>query len=91
MLRSVVAAAAEEKVLVAGISRDSVAGTLELAESAAEFGYDAVLVKRPSVLREKGRRRSCLHTFRRWLTVRRFLWCCTAPSLGKVLCCPRTW
>ena len=54
VLRSVVAAAAAEKVLIAGVSRDSVVGTLELAESAAAFGYDAVLVKRPSVLRGLG-------------------------------------
>jgi 4-hydroxy-2-oxoglutarate aldolase len=49
ILRSVAGATAAEKVLVAGISRDSVAGTLELAESAAKFGYDALLVKRPSL------------------------------------------
>jgi 4-hydroxy-2-oxoglutarate aldolase len=55
VLRSCAAAAAPEKVLIAGVSRDSVVGTLELAESAAEFGYDAVLVKRPSMLRDKGR------------------------------------
>jgi dihydrodipicolinate synthase/N-acetylneuraminate lyase len=35
-------------VLIAGISRDSVAGTLDLAETAADFGYDAVLLKGPS-------------------------------------------
>jgi 4-hydroxy-2-oxoglutarate aldolase len=51
VLRGVAGAAAEEKVLIAGVSRDSVVGTLDLAEWAAEFGYDAVLVKRPSVLR----------------------------------------
>src|SRR5271168_1091711 len=50
-LRSVADAAAVEKVLVAGVSRDSVAGTLDLAEAAAKLGYDAVLVKRPSMLR----------------------------------------
>jgi 4-hydroxy-2-oxoglutarate aldolase len=44
-------AAAAEKVLVAGVSRDSVAGTLDLAEFAAKVGYDAVLVRRPSFLR----------------------------------------
>jgi 4-hydroxy-2-oxoglutarate aldolase len=44
-------AAAAEKVLVAGVSRDSVAGTLDLAEFAAKAGYDAVLVRRPSFLR----------------------------------------
>ena len=47
-LRSVADAAAAEKVLIAGISRDSVAGTLDLAETAADFGYDAVLLKGPS-------------------------------------------
>jgi 4-hydroxy-2-oxoglutarate aldolase len=51
VLRGVVGAAAEEKVLIAGVSRDSVVETLGLAEWAAEFGYDAVLVKRPSILR----------------------------------------
>jgi dihydrodipicolinate synthase/N-acetylneuraminate lyase len=50
-LRSVAGAAGAEKVLMAGVSRDSVAGTLNLAETAAEFGYDAVLVKAPSFLR----------------------------------------
>jgi dihydrodipicolinate synthase/N-acetylneuraminate lyase len=48
-LRSVAEAAAAEKVLIAGVSRNSVVGTLDLAETAAEFGYDAVLVKRPSI------------------------------------------
>jgi 4-hydroxy-2-oxoglutarate aldolase len=48
-LRSVAEATAAEKVLIAGVSRDSVVGTLELAETAAEFGYDAVLVRRPSI------------------------------------------
>jgi 4-hydroxy-2-oxoglutarate aldolase len=47
-LRSVADAAGPEKVLMAGVSRDSVAGTLDLAETAAKLGYDAVLVKRPS-------------------------------------------
>lgn len=50
-LRKVAEVAAAEKVLVAGVSRDSVAATLELADAAATFGYDAVLVKRPSVFR----------------------------------------
>jgi 4-hydroxy-2-oxoglutarate aldolase len=48
VLASVAGAATAEKVLIAGISRDSVAGTLALAESAAKAGYDAVLVNRPS-------------------------------------------
>jgi 4-hydroxy-2-oxoglutarate aldolase len=49
-LRCVLEAAAVEKVLLAGVSRDSVLETLRLAEYAAELGYDAVLVKQPSVL-----------------------------------------
>jgi 4-hydroxy-2-oxoglutarate aldolase len=55
VLRSVVDAAAAEKILMAGVSRDSVAGALELAESAAKFGYDAVLVKQPSLFRTGAR------------------------------------
>jgi 4-hydroxy-2-oxoglutarate aldolase len=54
VLGSVADAAAVEKVLVAGVSRDSVAGTIDLAESAAKLHYDAVLVKRPSLF-ERGR------------------------------------
>ena len=43
-------AAAPEKVLIAGIPRDSVAGVLELAGFVAEQRYDAVLVGAPSIL-----------------------------------------
>jgi 4-hydroxy-2-oxoglutarate aldolase len=65
VLRSVVDAAAAEKVLIAGVSRDSVAGTLDLAESAAKLGYDAVLVKRPSLLQAGavGEHRKALLTY----------------------------
>jgi dihydrodipicolinate synthase/N-acetylneuraminate lyase len=49
VLRSVAETVAAEKVLIAGVSRDSVGGTLDLAETAAKLGYDAVLVKRPSL------------------------------------------
>ena len=49
VLRGVAGAAKAEKVLIAGVSRDSVVGTLELIESAAVVGYDAVLVKAPSL------------------------------------------
>jgi 4-hydroxy-2-oxoglutarate aldolase len=54
-LRCVADATAAEKVLIAGVSRDSVAGTLDLAEAAAKFGYDAVLVRMPSLLWADGR------------------------------------
>ena len=50
-MRVVAQAAAVEKVLLVGVARDSVAGTLELIEFAAEAGYDAALVPVPSVLR----------------------------------------
>jgi 4-hydroxy-2-oxoglutarate aldolase len=47
-------AAAPEKVLIAGISRDSVHATLELADLAVQLNYDAVLVGKPSVLASFG-------------------------------------
>jgi dihydrodipicolinate synthase/N-acetylneuraminate lyase len=40
--------AAPEKVLIAGVARESVSATLELAEYAADHSYDAVLVRTPS-------------------------------------------
>jgi dihydrodipicolinate synthase/N-acetylneuraminate lyase len=45
-------AATESKVMVAGISRASVNGTLELADFAATLGYDAVLVRCSTSLKE---------------------------------------
>jgi 4-hydroxy-2-oxoglutarate aldolase len=48
VLRTVAAAAAPEKVLVAGVGRESVKGTVALAEVAAELQFDAVLVRPPS-------------------------------------------
>ena len=49
VLRTAAEAAAPEKVLIAGISRDSVDATLALADFAASLHYDAVLVGPPSV------------------------------------------
>ncbi|HUY82692.1 MAG TPA: dihydrodipicolinate synthase family protein [Acidobacteriaceae bacterium] len=40
--------AAPEKVLIAGVARESLSATLELAEYAADLHYDAVLVRTPS-------------------------------------------
>ncbi|MEG9435887.1 dihydrodipicolinate synthase family protein [Edaphobacter sp. HDX4] len=51
-METAIRAAADSKVMTAGVSRGSVAGTLELAEFAASVGYDAILVKRPASLRE---------------------------------------
>jgi dihydrodipicolinate synthase/N-acetylneuraminate lyase len=53
VLRSVSDASAPSKVLMAGVSRDSVAGTLDLAEAAAKLRYDAVLVKQPTFFRTR--------------------------------------
>jgi dihydrodipicolinate synthase/N-acetylneuraminate lyase len=49
-LQAAAEAAAPEKVLIAGICRDSVATTLTLAEFAAEQEYDAILLPLPSIL-----------------------------------------
>lgn len=48
VLRTVAEAAAPEKVLIAGVGRESAKSTLELAETAAEHKYDAVLVRTPT-------------------------------------------
>lgn len=50
LLEAAMSAAAETKVMVAGVSRGSVVGTLELAEFASGLGYDAVLIGRPASL-----------------------------------------
>jgi dihydrodipicolinate synthase/N-acetylneuraminate lyase len=47
VLRVAAEAAAAEKILIAGVGQNSVRATLETAEAAAEFGYDAVLVRLP--------------------------------------------
>jgi 4-hydroxy-2-oxoglutarate aldolase len=47
VLRTAAEAAAPEKVLLAGIARDSVRSVLALADFAAEHHYDALLVGRP--------------------------------------------
>ena len=48
VLRVAAEATAPEKVLIAGVGRESVKGTVELAEAAAQCNYDAVLVRTPS-------------------------------------------
>ena len=49
VLRAAAHAAAPEKVLLAGISRDSVRATLALAELSHELHYDAILAGVPSI------------------------------------------
>ncbi len=48
VLRAAAEAAAPEKVLIAGVGREGVRATVGLAEAAAEFRYDAVLVRTPT-------------------------------------------
>lgn len=48
VLRVAAEAAAPEKVLIAGVSRQSVKQTVEMAETAAKFQYDVVLVHAPT-------------------------------------------
>lgn len=65
-LRSAIEAAAPEKVMLAGIARDSVFAAVELAGYAAGLGYDAVLAGPPSILHcgpDAERRRGLLAYF----------------------------
>ena len=48
VLQTAAGAAAAEKVLIAGVGRESVSATVELAVFAAECRYDAVLVRTPT-------------------------------------------
>ena len=48
VLRTAAEAAAPEKVLIAGVNRESLRAVIELAEAAAKFQYDAVLVRTPT-------------------------------------------
>jgi dihydrodipicolinate synthase/N-acetylneuraminate lyase len=51
VLITAIAAAAPEKVMVASVGRESVYATLQLAEFAANAGYDALAVRIPRLLR----------------------------------------
>ncbi len=48
VLRTVAEAAAPEKVLIAGVGKESVKSTVEMAEIAAGFGFDVALVRTPT-------------------------------------------
>lgn len=63
ILRTVAQAAAPEKVLLAGISRDSVRATLTLADLAAELQYDAILVGLPTIVAGKADTRELMLYF----------------------------
>lgn len=64
VLRVAAEAAAPEKVLIAGVGRESVKATLELADAAASFRYDAILVRPPSYYAGQMSSAAVLHYFR---------------------------
>jgi dihydrodipicolinate synthase/N-acetylneuraminate lyase len=64
VLRVAAEAAAPEKVLIAGVARESVKATVELAEAAAQFRYDAVLVRTPTYFASQRSAAAVLHYFR---------------------------
>jgi 4-hydroxy-2-oxoglutarate aldolase len=64
VLRTAAESAAPEKVLIAGISRDSVSATIAFADFAAEQQYDAALVAAPSVLYPQEHTRELFNYFR---------------------------
>jgi 4-hydroxy-2-oxoglutarate aldolase len=64
VLRVAVESAADDKVLIAGIGRESVKSTVNLAETAARLGYDAVLVRNPCYYRPQLTPTALLHYYR---------------------------
>jgi 4-hydroxy-2-oxoglutarate aldolase len=64
VLRAAVEATASDKVLIAGVGRESVRATLEWAEFAATLKYDAVVIRPPSYYSNQISLASVLHYFR---------------------------
>ncbi len=64
VLRVAAEAAAPEKVLIAGVARESVKATVALAEAAAEYRYDAVLVRTPTYYANQMTAAAVLNYFR---------------------------
>ena len=64
VLRVAAESAAEDKVLLAGIGRESVKATVDLAEVAAKANYDAVLVRNPCYYRPQLTPAALLHYYR---------------------------
>ena len=63
ILGASIAVAAKEKVMIAGVGRESVFRTLALAEAAAAAGFDAVAVRGPEMLRHAELRREWMTFF----------------------------
>ncbi len=64
VLRASAEATAHDKVLIAGVGRESVRATLALAEFAGALQYDAVLIRPPSYYAGQLSSASVLHYFR---------------------------
>jgi dihydrodipicolinate synthase/N-acetylneuraminate lyase len=64
VLRVAAEAAAPEKVLIAGVGRESVKATVELARAAVELGYDAALVRTPTYYASQMTSEAVLNYFR---------------------------
>lgn len=64
VLRVAAESTAQDKVLIAGVGRESVKSTVELAEAAAQFRYDAVLVRTPTYYASQMSTAAVLHYFR---------------------------
>ncbi|MGC1462694.1 MAG: dihydrodipicolinate synthase family protein [Terracidiphilus sp.] len=64
VLRVAAEATAPEKVLIAGVGRESVKGTVEQAEAAARLNYDVVLVRTSSYYAGQMSSAAVLHYFR---------------------------
>jgi 4-hydroxy-2-oxoglutarate aldolase len=64
VLRIAARSAADDKVLIAGVGRESVKATVEMAETAAECHYDAVLVRTPVYYSNQMTTAAVLHYFR---------------------------
>jgi len=64
VFRTVSEASAPDKVLIAGVGRESVKATLEMAEAAAKSNFDAVLVRTPTYYTPQMTRAAVLHHFR---------------------------
>jgi dihydrodipicolinate synthase/N-acetylneuraminate lyase len=64
VLRVAAETAAPEKILIGGVGKESVKATLELAEAAARFRYDAVLVRTPTYYSSQMSTAAVLHYFR---------------------------
>jgi 4-hydroxy-2-oxoglutarate aldolase len=64
VLRVAAESAAPEKILIAGIARESVRATVEMAEAAAECGYDVLLARTPTYYAPLMSTAAVMHYFR---------------------------